>query len=126
MKALKIGIIMLLVVAILISCGIFFLYNFTTDFNSVLYEAQKLYNAGSYEEAKQKIEFLTSFLDKYHNFLCVMLDHREVTDAQVSLSKLLVFSVSDEAEYFNAECSSLMLRVENMYSSEKLNLANIF
>lgn len=126
MRALKIGIIMLLVIILLISCGISFLHGFTNDFNIILKEAQDKYNSNDREGALQKIDESSAFLDKYHDILCIILDHSDVTEAQVSLLKLTVFAKSDEDEYFNAECNALMSRVDNMYSSEKLNIANVF
>lgn len=126
MRALKVGITMLLVIIIGICCGISFLHGYTDKFNDSLKEVSEMYFDGDSAGAKDKIEELKDYLEKYHDILCIILDHADVTETQVSLLRMSVFIESGESGLFSAECEALMSRVDNMYSSEKLNIANVF
>jgi len=126
MKALNMGIIMIVIIVIVIYSGISFLHDFSEDFNQTLAQAQSQYDLGNKEEAARKLDELKKTMDKSYTLLCIMLDHRDVTESEMSLLRLTEYVKTDDKILFNAECSALIARIDNIYTSEKLNISNVF
>lgn len=126
MKALNLGIIMIIVIIMVIHSGIGYIRTFSDEFNKTLALAQAEYNIGESESAAKKLDELKISLGRSYTLLCVILDHNDVMESELSLLRLTEYVKTDDKTLFNAECSSLIARIDNIYASEKLNVANIF
>ncbi|MBQ1435779.1 MAG: DUF4363 family protein [Clostridia bacterium] len=125
MKALSAGVIMLIAVLALIWCGVSFLHGYTEDFEAALYEAQENYISGDRDAALESIRRLKIKEDGARDVLCMMIDHSEVAQVDMSILRLMALCKSDDKKGFETEISVLRVRVNNMYASERLSWANV-
>ena len=125
MKALSIGIAMLIGITAVIWYGVAYLKSYAADTDSALHVICSDYDAGDKQAALEKIGALKERADGAHDTLCMMIDHAQVAEADASILRLEELCMSDDAKAFHTECRILAARVRNMYMSEKLSLANV-
>ncbi|MBQ3380102.1 MAG: DUF4363 family protein [Clostridia bacterium] len=125
MKALSAGVVMLIGVLILIWCGVSFIQGYTENLEAHLTEAHDNFVSGDKKAALESIRELKRYSDSSRDVLCMMIDHSEITQIDMSILRLLELSLSDDDKGFETEIRMLSARVRNIYSSEKLSWANV-
>ncbi|MBR2741971.1 MAG: DUF4363 family protein [Clostridia bacterium] len=125
MKALSIGIAMLIGIMAVIWYGVSYLQSYAADIECALDGVCSAYDAGDKQAALEMIGALKERADGAHDILCMMIDHAQVAEADASVLRLEELCMADDAKAFHTECRILAARVRNMYLSEKLSLANV-
>ena len=126
MKALITSVSLLLIMVIVISFGMFFLRTQTEDYTAMLEEIKQQYHDGNPQKAGELLDELSRKFEDNHDIISMLVNHVEVTKAETSLAKLKEYLINDSKDLFDAEHGALTLTIDNLYSSEVLNLPNLF
>lgn len=126
MKTFVFSISVLLIMIILVLMAMSFLHNNIEFFLSLLDKTRQQYFNNDVNAAKETLKNLTEKYDKLRPVFSVLINHNEISKVEISLLKIKSYLENNELALFEAEYQSLVFVLKNIYSSEILNLANLF
>ena len=126
MKALITSVSLLIAMVGVITWGNIYLHNHTAEYTAMLTEIKQEYEQGEKQKAVDKAQELIDKFEDSRSVTSMVINHTEVNRAESGIAKLHAYLKNDSKDLFDAEYESLMFIIDNLYSSEVLNLPNLF
>lgn len=125
----KTFIIAIVLLVMIISSSFLYLYiinDVTSDMTSKLEKLEHTVRDDNWKQAEKQLDEIQRSLKKREGWMMALIDHRELDEIKMTVSRLAEYVHFKDTQEFMAESAVLKLLIEHLETKERVNWANLF